>query len=299
MLDVALLGCGGSIPVSHRYLSSVLVRYKGKMCLIDSGEYIQVALKELGWGLKNIDYILLTHYHGDHLFGLFGLLQTISNSERTEPLTIIGPKGIEKVSNAIKLLVPYLPYELIFIEQPDVITFLDLEIKTISLQHTIPCLGYSFYLKRQRRFDVDKAVKNHVPKEIWSKLQKGNTITLGDVTYTPEMVLGEERRGLKFSYITDSRPISEIPSFIQDSNLFICEGMYGSDDDLEKAQNNYHMTFREAATLAKLGNVDELILTHFSPKLENPEKFLTNAQEVFPNTVLGTNLLVRSLKYPD
>jgi len=299
MLDVALLGCGGSIPVSHRFLSAVLIRYKGKMCLIDTGEYVQVALKELGWGLKNIDYILLTHYHGDHLFGLPGLLQTISNSERTEPLTIVGPKGLDKVSNAIKLLVPYLPYELVYLEHPDNIQFLDMEINTLPLQHTIPCLGYSFTIKRQRRFDVNKAINNNVPKEHWSKLQKGNTVIVGDVTYTPEMVLGEERRGLKFSYITDTRPIPEIPSFIQTSNLFVCEGMYGSDDDKEKAENNYHMTFREAATLAKLGNVDELILTHFSPKLEKPENYLLNAQEVFPNTNLGRNLLVRSLKFPD
>ncbi len=297
MIDICLLGCGGSMPISSRFLSAVLIRYNGKMCLIDCGENTQVALKLLGWGLKHIDVICLTHYHGDHLFGLPGLLSTISNSERTEPVTIIGPKGLSSIITGIRSILPYLPYELKLCENPSSLEFNNMTISTLSLNHTSPCLGYGFEIKRSPRFDVLKAESNNVPKKIWNLLQKGGSVNIDGVLYTPEMILGQERRGIKLSIITDTRPIPTIPEFIKDSNLFICEGMYGDDADIEKAQNNKHMTFREAALLAKAGNVSEMILTHFSPSMADPALYLNNALEVFPNTHLGTDGLVRMLKF--
>ncbi|MDZ5035460.1 ribonuclease Z, partial [Clostridium perfringens] len=124
-------------------------------------------------------------------------------------------------------------------------------------------LGYSLYFKRRRKFDLEKATLMNVPKVLWSKLQKEEEVIYNGVKYDYTMVLGEERKGVKLSFITDTRPISSIPMLIKNSDLFICEGTYGSDEDIEKAIKNKHMTFKEAAILANKGKVKELLLTHF------------------------------------
>ena len=116
MLDVCLLGTGGMMPLPRRWLTALMTRYNGHSLLIDCGEGTQVAIKEKGWSFKPVDVICFTHYHGDHISGLPGLLLTMGNAERTEPLTLIGPKGLERVVNALRVIAPELPFELKFIE---------------------------------------------------------------------------------------------------------------------------------------------------------------------------------------
>lgn len=299
MLDLALLGCGGSMPIPQRFLTSLLLSYKGKKILIDCGEGTQVSMKLLAWGFKSIDVICITHTHADHVLGLPGLLATIRNSERTEPLTIIGPKGINKVVQGLMVIVPYLGFDLHIIEAPQESLQIDenFTIHTIDLHHTVPCLGYKFTVKRRPRFSVEKAEQNEVPKIYWSRLQKGEVIETDERVYTPDLVLGEGRKGITLSYITDTRPFPELVDFVRESDLFIGEGMYGSDEDLEKAIRNKHMTFREAAEIAKAADVDELILTHFSPSLLNPEDYLEGTRSIFPNTHVGEDRLIRQLKF--
>lgn len=132
---------------------------------------------------------------------------------------------------------------------------------------------------------------------MWRKLQNGETMIINDKTYTPEMVLGNERIGIKLSFITDTRPVFEIPDFIKDSDLLVCEAMYGDDLDIDKAVKNKHMTFRESANLARLGNASQLLLTHFSPSVMKPEIFIDNAKDVFENTIVGEDGLKLNLKY--
>jgi ribonuclease Z len=299
MIDLALLGCGGAMPIPERNLTSLMISYKGKKILIDCGEGTQVSMKLLAWGFKSIDVICLTHAHADHVIGLPGILATIRNSERTEPLTIIGPKGIKRIIHGLMVVVPFLGYELNIIEQPteEIVFNENLTIKTLKLDHTLPCLGYQFHIKRSPKFDVTKATENEVPRLYWNRLQKGEVIEEENKIYKPDMVLGEDRRGIKISYITDTRPTSSIPAFIHQSDVFICEGMYGSDEDLEKAIKNKHMTFSEAAHLAKAGQVEELILTHYSPSMMNPEDYLEQTQTIFPNTACGYDRLERSIKF--
>lgn len=305
MIDLILLGCGGNVPMPNRFLSSLFINYKGRKILIDCGEGTQVAMKKNNCGFKGIDLILITHLHGDHIIGLIGLLQTIRNSGKTDDLTIVGPTGIIDAMNAIKVLIEYLPYRVYVIENPrekfsldkDIIS--DIEISTIDLEHSTECIGYSLYFKRRAKFDREKALANEVPQKLWKKLQENDTVVYGDKTYHSDMVLGDERRGIKLSFITDTRPIFEIPEFIYGSDLFVCEGMYGDDLDISKAVKNKHMTFREAANLANNGKVDKLLLTHFSPSLEEPKDFTQNATKFFKNTIIGEDGLSLNLSYKD
>ncbi|MDR7856654.1 ribonuclease Z [Tissierella sp.] len=315
MLNISLLGSGGGMPMPDRFLSSLLINYKGRKILIDCGEGTQVAMRKINSGFKSIDVICITHCHGDHIFGLPGLLSTIGNSDRTEPITIIGPAGIADVINSIMVALPYLPYDLHIIESPEGSLGLSivsgiLEVKevedfsneeiilsSLELEHSAPCLGYSFYLQRKPKFYPEKAELNKVPKEIWGRLQNGETVTHENQVYEPSMVLGEERRGIKLSYITDTRPIDAIPSFINESDLFVCEGTYGDNEDLEKAIKNKHMTFAEAAELAYKGKVCELLLTHFSTAMDEPELYSNNARDIFVNTIIAYDSLSKTLVF--
>ncbi|MGL5313419.1 MAG: ribonuclease Z [Peptostreptococcaceae bacterium] len=305
MIDLVLLGCGGNMPMPNRFLSSLFINFKGRKILVDCGEGTQVSMRMKNCGFKTIDLICITHLHGDHIIGLIGLLSTIGNSSRTEDLTIIGPRGITEAMNAIRVLVEYLPYKIQVIENPTGPICLnneylkELEISTLDLEHSTECLGYSFYFKRNPKFNVEKAKKNNVPKVLWQKLQNGKSITYEDIEYSSEMVLGDDRKGIKVSFITDTRPLFSIPEFIKDSDLFVCEAMYGDDLDISKAAKNKHMTFREAANLARLGNVNKLLLTHFSPSLENPHMYIENATSVFENTLIGEDRLEINLNFKD
>ena len=319
MIDIALLGCGGGMPMPHRFLSSLLIKYKGRKILIDCGEGTQVSMRMLKWGFKSIDIICLTHSHGDHIFGLPGLLSTIGNSGRVDSITIIGPKDIGEIFDASKAIIPHLPYDIKVIKNPENSLMVnvtsegmkvenlvdrdcigkDMIISTLKLNHSSPCIGYSLYIPRRPKFHVEKATLNQVPKELWGRLQDGQRIIHMDRIYSPSMVLGEKRKGIKLSYITDTRPTDDIPSFIKESDLFICEGTYGDDRDLEKAIKNKHMTFAEAAKLAYKGNVRELLLTHFSPSMDEPDAYEKNAQNIFKNTIIGYDRFVKTLSFID
>ena len=298
MLDICLLGCGGSMPVPNRYLTSLLVSYKGRKILIDCGEGTQVSMKIVGSGFKSIDAILITHFHADHIAGLPGILLTIANSGREEPIYIVGPVGLENVVKGLLTIVGGLPYELKFIEaSSSEVEISSFKIKTLPLEHTVSCLAYSLEITRRPKFDIGKAKERNIPVQFWGRLQKGESITVKGEKYTPPMVLGEERKGIKLCYATDSRPVFSLASFVNNADLFICEGMYGDIDALEKAVKNKHMLFSEAAFLAKEGKADLLWLTHFSPSLIEPEKYIENAKNIFENTEIGEDRKSISLKF--
>ncbi|MGN0403241.1 MAG: ribonuclease Z [Acetatifactor sp.] len=288
MLDVSLLGTGGMMPLPYRWLTALMLRYNGKSILIDCGEGTQIALREKGWSPKPIDIICFTHYHADHISGLPGMLLTMGNAERTEPLLLIGPKGLTRTVNALRTIAPELPFELQFMEvtEPEQeFSFDGFRIKAFKVNHSVVCYGYSFSVDRAGKFDKDRAQELQIPMKLWNRLQKGETVEEEGRVYTPDMVLGKARKGLKVTYCTDSRPTDSIVNNAAGSDLLILEGMYGEQDKLAKARENRHMTMYEAAKLARAAQVPELWLTHYSPSLMHPEEYLGEVRKIFPGTI--------------
>ena len=302
MLDVCLLGTAGMMPLPHRWLTAALMRYNGSNLLIDCGEGTQIAIKEKGWTFKPIDVICFTHYHADHISGLPGLLLTMGNAERTEPLTMIGPKGLEKVVSALRMIAPELPFDLKFIElteQEESLQIGPYMIDAYRVNHKVICYGYSIRIPRKGRFDVDRAREQMIPQKFWSRLQKGEIIEEDGRTFTPDMVLGADRRGLKVTYCTDTRPVPVIAQYAKDADLFICEGMYGEKEKAAKAREYKHMTFTEAAQLAKNADVREMWLTHYSPSLVRPQDYVDKARKIFPATIAANDGRTVELKFDD
>lgn len=302
MLDVCLLGTGGMMPLPRRKLTSLMTRYNGSNLMIDCGEGTQVAVKEKGWSFKPIDVICFTHYHADHISGLPGLLLTMGNADRTDPLTLVGPKGLERVVNSLRVIAPELPFKLKFIEITEPEQTLEMNgyrLKAFRVNHNVICYGYTLEIDRAGKFDVDRAQSAGIPKKYWGILQRGETIEEDGNILTPDMVLGPARKGLKVTYCTDTRPTDSIRVNARKSDLFICEGMYGEKDKLKKAKEYKHMTFYEAARLAKEAEVKEMWLTHYSPSLNHPEEFMDEVREIFPNSIAAKDKRTLELTFSD
>ena len=285
MLDVCLLGTGGMMPLPYRWLTSLMTRCDGSNLLIDCGEGTQVALKEKGWSPKPVDVICFTHYHADHISGLPGLLLTMGNAERTEPVIMIGPKGLERVVGALRTIAPELPFPLRFIELSEPREQFQIGpyvIDAYKVNHNVTCYGYSISIPRKGRFDVERARQQQSPQNYSNRLQKGETVQDGERTLTPDMVLGPARKGIRVTYCTDTRPVPVIAEYAKEADLFICEGMYGEDGKESKAREYKHMTMYEAASLARTAKPAQMWLTHYSPSLNRPEEYMDKVREIFP-----------------
>ncbi len=302
MLDVCLLGSGGMMPLPYRWLTALMTRFNGSSLLIDCGEGTQIAIKEKGWSFKPIDVICFTHFHGDHISGLPGLLLTMGNADRKEPLTLIGPKGLGRVVNSLRVIAPELPFPIQCVEiegSSQVFEMNGYRLKAFRVNHNVLCYGYTLEIDRAGKFDPSRALEQQIPQKYWGKLQKGEVIEEEGKCWTPDMVLGPPRKGIKLTYTTDTRPTDSIRENAVGSDLFICEGMYGEKEKAAKAVEYKHMTFYEAAELAKEASVKEMWLTHYSPSLTHPEDYMDEVRKIFPQAKAGKDKMSVELGFEE
>lgn len=302
MIDVMLLGTGAMMPLPNRWLSALALRCQGRSVLFDCGEGTQIACRVNGWGTHDIDAICLSHGHADHVAGLPGMLHTLGNSQRTDPITIYGPAGTAEIVAGLRTIAPCLPYAISVVELSDGDVFglpSGLRGSVIAGDHRVPSLIYRVDLPRAPRFDRAAAEALGVPITAWSRLQRGETVWLGDRAVVPDEVLGPRRPGLALGFMTDTRPVPAAPAFLRGVDLLVCEGTYGDEELRDKAIQNKHMTFAEAAGVARDAGALELWLTHFSPAMPEPEQYIAFATKIFPAARIGVSGLSTTLAFRD
>lgn len=285
MLKVTLLGTGGTQPLPDRALAAAAVTVGGRSVLLDCGEGTQVGLRRYGVSAYRLSAVLLTHYHGDHILGLPGLLQTLGSLNRTEPLMIYGPKGIEPVAQAVTALAGPQAYPVRWQVAEEPFHIDTLKITPFPLTHRVPCCGYVLALPRAGRFDPARARAAGIPMPYWKTLQRGEPVG----GCTPEQVLGAPRRGLKVVYATDTRPCAALEAAARDADLLCMDATYADDADLPKAELYGHATCRETGALAAEAGVRRLWLTHYSAAVTDLEPGLTAARSQYPAAVAGTD----------
>jgi ribonuclease Z len=306
-MELFVLGTGGMMPLPSRSLTSVLLRREGELFLFDCGEGTQVSLRRLALRWKKISIILVSHTHADHVTGIPGILMLSSQVERNEPLYIIGPPRIrEYIEASRRILDMYINYEIVVKEVtgPEIVFEGEgYRIRSRPLHHTKPCLAYC--LEEDMRpgvFDPEAAQALGVPRgPMWSTLQSGSAVRLGSgVEVQPEQVMGPQRKGRKFSFVTDTTWVPGLPDFVRDSDLLVCEGMFGEDLE-EDAVDKKHLTATQAAQIALQGKVGRLGLIHYSPRYTERElkRLLHQARQIFPGTFLTRDLQVIDLPYAE
>lgn len=296
MIDVTFLGTSGSTPTKERALPSVAVTYDGQIYLFDCGEGTQRQFMRYGLSVSKVDYVFLTHIHGDHVIGLAGLMRTLSANNRTKPLQIFIPEGDEDKVRAL------MTFDRAFIRYPVTITGIKsgailknngVTITAFRLSHSVKAYGFVFKQDDRLRFDKDKCKRLGLKGEMFSRLQgsrrltvKGKTVTLSSVT-TPQ-------RGKKITYVTDTRPSRTIAEAAKDSDLLIHEATY-SKDMKSYAIERKHATSEEAATMARQSGSRELVLFHISARYRDTQGILNEAKHIFPNTRIAYDGMKLSL----
>lgn len=287
MVQVTLLGTGATKPLPDRALAALWLQVNGRGILFDCGEGTQVSAQRFGASLYKLDTLLLTHYHGDHLFGLPGLLQSMAALGRTDPVTVAGPPGLDTVLDAIATLTGPLPFALCRHTFPEGRGTLALpggaQITAFPAEHRVPCCSYLYTLPRAGRFDPGKAKALGIPVAYWRTLQAGQPAG----GFTPDQVLGPARRGLRILYATDTGPTEELRRMAREVDLLCMDATYAEDADAPKARLYGHATCAEAGVLAAEAGVRRLWLTHYSAAVTDPDPGLAAARSHFPAAEAG------------
>ncbi len=301
-MTVTFLGTGASWPTVQRGLSSVALKRGGEIVLFDCGEGTQRQLQLSDLSYQQITQIYLTHYHGDHCFGVPGLVKTMALNERDRPLWIYGPRGLQRMVDAWQKMggwTKQFPIHVQELAPGDRIERDGYTIEVHEADHSIQNISYALQEPmRPGRFDKPGALAMGIPEgRMFGMLQRGQSVTLDDGRkIDPSMVLGPSRPGRRVVYSGDTQPCLGLMEAARDADLFICEASFTS-DLVDRAREVKHMCAGEAAAIAHKAGARGLALTHISPRYKDATPVLEEAQAVFPSAVLAEDLMTLEVPF--
>jgi len=294
-MEITFLGTSQAIPTAKRNHTSILLKYCEDSILVDCGEGTQRQMRIAGINPCKLTKLLITHWHGDHILGIPGLLQTLALNNYNRTLEVYGPRGTRRFFEAIlnmfifhgkiKTEIKEINDDGIFLENDK------FSISAYEMNHGSPCVAYSFEEKEKRRVKMDELRKIGVkPSPMIAELQKGKNITCEGKTIKADKYTFLQE-GKKIVFIMDTALNANCIKIAENADLLISESTYLN--ELEKKAYEYkHLTARQAAEIAKRAKVKELILTHLSQRYEEmPEKILHEAQKVFKNTKIAKDFM--------
>lgn len=305
LIRVTVLGTSAAQPTLRRGLSAVSVRAHRDHFLVDCGEGTQRQLLRFGAGF-DLDFVLFTHSHADHVLGIIGFLRTLAMGGRTEPLALYGPRPF--IEDRLPALVTLGGGELSFpvayvpLEDGQTVQRDGYLVRAVTVEHRVPALGYVLEEPpRPGEFRVDQARVLGIPEgPLYGRLQAGHSITLADGRQVrPEEVLGPARRARKLAVSGDTRPCAAFARAAAGADLLIHESTFAA-SEVERARETGHTTAAEAAGVASLAGARELILTHFSARHDTaPEPLVAEARALFGGTVAAAeDGLTREIALP-
>jgi ribonuclease Z len=292
MLVLTILGNNSAIPAFGRHPTAQILQTDNDSFLIDCGEGTQTQLTKYKIRRSKITAIFISHLHGDHYFGLIGLITSMSLLGRTQPLNIYGPAPLEQIINLqLSVADTTLSFPLYFYSLTEEKVIFDntkITIECFKVQHRIECWGFLFNEKKKpRKVDADRAKSYEIPEAYFGKLQQGEDYVTKKGTIIPnEEVTLAATKAKRYAYCADTIFDKNLVPKIKEVDVLYHEATYLKDLE-ERAASRYHSTTHQAATIAKLGDVKKLIIGHFSSKYETVDDFLKEAKEVFENTELG------------
>ena len=302
-LSLTFLGTGAACPSIDRNVSAIALQREGETLLFDCGEGTQRQMMRYGASFSFRE-IFFTHFHGDHVLGVTGLLRTMGLMDRTEPVTLYGPKGAERILGGIISMGierNKFPVEIVEVRPGDTLSRKDYDLVTFETIHRADTIGWALAEhERLGRFDPDKARDLGIPEgPLWGRIHKGEAVTLEDGRVVhPEQLVGPTRPGRTVVYSGDTRPCDGVRAVSHGADLLIHEATFSS-EEAARAVETGHSTAREAAEIAKAAGVRQLVLTHISPRYsrEAPE-LLAEAQAVFPDTTIARDGMTIEVRFP-
>lgn len=302
-MQIVFLGTSGSWPTPRRNVSAIAIKRGPEVLLFDCGEGTQRQFMQSKLSFMQVSRVFLSHFHGDHFLGLPGLIQSMNFFGREDPLDIYGPAGAEELVARVlnlghfKAAYPVRAHDL---SPGDAVRGEEYAVTAFEAVHTVPGLSYALEENiRPGRFSVEAAERLGVPQgPLYSRLQAGESVKVRGKTVTPDMVLGPPRRGRKIVYTGDSVPTETLTKMARSADVLIHDAT--SDAALEEKANQYgHSSSRQAAHVAKEAGVSLLVLTHVSPRYEDPATILADAKAVFDRVMLADDFMEIEVSYPD
>jgi ribonuclease Z len=302
-MHLTFLGTSAACPTVERNTAGLALQREGETIIFDCGEGTQRQMMRWAVGFSFRE-IFFTHFHSDHFLGLIGLVRTMGLMDRSEPLTLYGPKGAQRVLGAalnVGIERNRFPVEIIEVKPGDVLGREEYEIRIFETDHRIDTVGFALVEHRRLgRFNPDKARDLGIPEgPLWGRLHRGESIELPDGRkVSPADLVGEPRPGRTLVYTGDTRPFPAVVAASRGADLLVHEATF-SDSEIERARETGHSTAREAAEVAREAGVRRLVLTHISPRYSlDVSELLGEAQAIFPETTIARDGWTVDVPFP-